>query len=46
MILLRYLQIFLSQKEKIYENFLRWQGPILYFFGYDPLKCPACGTVI
>ncbi len=34
------------QKHKIYLSFNRWRDCILSSFGYNPLKCPCCGTTI
>ena len=30
----------------IYLSFNRWRDSILHSFGYDPLKCPSCGTTM
>lgn len=32
------------EKHKVFLSFNRWRECILFSFGYDPLKCPACGT--
>lgn len=35
-----------KEKHKIYLSFNRWRDSILHSFGYDPLKCPSCGTTM
>ncbi len=41
----RYLHRAISRdKHKIFLSFNRWRDSILLSFGYDPLKCPSCGT--
>lgn len=35
-----------KEKHKIYLSFNRWRDSILHSFGYDPLKCPSCGTAM
>lgn len=35
-----------KEKHKIYLSFNRWRDCILRSFGYDPLKCPGCGTTM
>ena len=41
----RYLHRAISkEKHKILLSFNRWRESILHSFGYDPLKCPSCGT--
>lgn len=34
------------EKHKIFLSFNRWRESILLSFGYDPLKCPSCGTTM
>ena len=34
------------EKHKIFLSFNRWRDSILHTFGYDPLKCPSCGTTM
>lgn len=34
------------EKAAFYKNFTRWRNAILSSFGYDPLKCPKCGTIM
>ena len=35
-----------KEKHKILLSFNRWWDSILHSFGYAPLKCPTCGTVM
>ena len=35
-----------KEKHKIILSFNRWRDCILSSFGYDPLKCPRCGTTM
>ena len=35
-----------KEKHKLYLSFNRWRDSILHSFGYDPLKCPNCGTTM
>ena len=35
-----------KEKHKIFLSFNRWRDCILSSFGYDPLKCPRCGTTM
>ena len=35
-----------KEKHKIFLSFNRWRDCILSSFGYDPLKCPCCGTTM
>lgn len=32
------------EKKRFFRKFYNWQNMILLTFGYDPLKCPKCGT--
>ena len=32
------------EKAAFYKTFIQWRNAILSSFGYDPLKCPKCGT--
>ena len=33
-----------SEKQRYLRRLLNWREAILLSFGYDPLKCPKCGT--
>lgn len=33
-----------SEKKRFLKRLLDWRNAILISFGYDPLKCPECGT--
>ena len=33
-----------SEKKRYLRTLLNWRHSILLSFGYDPLKCPKCGT--
>lgn len=33
-----------SEKQRYMRRLLNWRESILLSFGYDPLKCPKCGT--
>ena len=33
-----------KQKREFMRSLMDWQNSILLSFGYDPLKCPECGT--
>lgn len=35
-----------KEKHGIYLSFNKWRQCILSSFGYDPLKCPCCGTTM
>lgn len=35
-----------SEKHPFFRSLDRWRERILSSFGYDPLKCPACGTTM
>lgn len=35
-----------KEKALVYKSFIRWRNAILSSFGYDPLKCPKCGTMM
>lgn len=35
-----------QEKHRYYRSLLRWRTCILISFGYDPLKCPACGKTM
>lgn len=35
-----------KEKHKLYLSFNRWRDSILHSFGYNPLKCPNCGTTM
>ena len=32
------------QKQRYLSSLLDWRNSIILTFGYDPLKCPKCGT--
>lgn len=34
------------EKAVFYASFNKWRNAILSSFGYDPLKCPKCGTTM
>ena len=34
------------EKHHFFRSFLEWRTAILHSFGYDPLKCPKCGTTM
>lgn len=34
------------EKHHIFRSFNQWRTAILSAFGYDPLKCPECGTTM
>ena len=34
------------EKHRFFRSFLEWRTAILHSFGYDPLKCPKCGTTM
>lgn len=34
------------EKHRFFRSFNEWRAAILSTFGYDPLKCPACGTTM
>ena len=43
----KYLRRAISrEKHKILLSFNQWRESILLSFGYDPLKCPSCGTTM
>lgn len=33
-----------NEKRKFFRSLLDWRNSILLSFGYDPLRCPECGT--
>ena len=35
-----------KEKHAFLRSFNEWRAAILYAFGYDPLKCPECGTTM
>nr|WP_308743538.1 transposase [uncultured Anaerocolumna sp.] len=35
---------FSNEQRKFLRSLLDWQKSIILSFGYDPLKCPKCGT--
>jgi len=35
-----------KEKQRYYLSFTKWRACILLSFGYDPLKCPVCGTTM
>jgi hypothetical protein len=35
-----------KEKHGIYLSFNKWRECILSSFGYDPIKCPCCGTMM
>lgn len=35
-----------KEKHKFLRSFNYWRCSILSSFGYDPLKCPKCGTTM
>lgn len=35
-----------KEKHKFYQSFNEWRNCIFTSFGYDPLKCPKCGTTM
>ncbi len=34
------------EKHRFFQSFNEWRNCILISFGYDPLKCPKCGTTM
>ena len=34
------------EKHAVFRSFNRWREQILLSFGYDPLKCSACGSIM
>lgn len=34
------------EKHRFFRSFNEWRAAILSSFGYDPLKCPSCGTTM
>ena len=34
------------EKHHIYRSFHKWRAAILSSFGYDPLKCECCATIL
>ncbi len=35
-----------KEKHSFFQSFNEWRSCILSSFGYDPLKCPECGTTM
>ncbi len=35
-----------KEKHSFFQSFNEWRNCILSSFGYDPLKCPECGTTM
>ena len=33
-------------KHSLFRSFNQWRNSILTSFGYDPIKCPCCGTTM
>jgi len=41
----KYLRKAISkEKHSFLLSYNQWRNAILHYFGYDPLKCPNCGT--
>lgn len=35
-----------KEKHKAYRSFISWRGAILSAFGYDPIRCSCCGSLM
>lgn len=35
-----------KEKHRFYRSLTKWRSSILVSFGYDPLRCPVCGTTM
>lgn len=35
-----------KEKHRVYWSFCTWRNAIMDAFGYDPIKCPFCGTTM